>query len=156
MYTSCNKDKDKDEGTTLDSKLSTPDSPNTGQIIDSDDETKRAEKLLEDYYKAKIDHNDPIFHMIQKIVREERRSLSAIINLFNKSKLPYPSTNHLFIVKVVGAEIRQIAEKSTLKVNNAKPTKTKSTLHKKIIFKDAVSLPPHSLFHIYHTVSHSI
>ena len=50
MDTSYNKDNDKDEGMTLDSELSTPDPPNTGQIIDSDDETETTEKPLEDYY----------------------------------------------------------------------------------------------------------
>ena len=38
-------------------------------------------------------------------------------------------------------------------VNNAKLTKTKSTLHNKIIFKDELTLPPHSSFHI---LSHRI
>ena len=35
----------------------TPDPPNPGQEIDSDDKKEKTEKLLEDYYKAKIDHN---------------------------------------------------------------------------------------------------
>ena len=41
MDANYNKDKDKDVGITLDSEPSTPDSPNTGQVIDSDDETER-------------------------------------------------------------------------------------------------------------------
>ena len=38
MDTSYNKDEDKDEVTTLDYKPSTPDPPNTGQVIESYDE----------------------------------------------------------------------------------------------------------------------
>ena len=37
MYTSFNKDKDKYEGRTLESKPSTPYLPNTGQVMNSDD-----------------------------------------------------------------------------------------------------------------------
>ena len=47
MVTSYNQNKDEDEETTLDSELSTTNPPNTGQVIESDDETERAEKLLE-------------------------------------------------------------------------------------------------------------
>ena len=54
----------KDEGMTLDYKTLTPDLPNPDQVIDSDDEMDTTEKLLEDYYKAKIDHNHPNFHVI--------------------------------------------------------------------------------------------
>ena len=43
--------------------------------------------------------------------------------------------------------------KSTLQVNNTKLTKKNSTLHKKIVLKDAVALPPHSLLRI---LSHRI
>ena len=91
--------------------------------------------------------------MIQKIFKEERKSLCASIDLFKKSKLPYSSTNHVYIAKVPGAETRHrnnkdTAEQSTSQVNNAKPTKTKSTLHKKMLFKDKVSLPTHSFLHI--------
>ena len=55
--------------------------------------------------------------------------------------------------KVAGYETRQIIDRDTTKqptpqVNNAKSTKAKSTLRKKIIFKDAVALPPHSLFRV--------
>ena len=48
----------------LDSKPSNPDPPNPSQVIDSDDKTETTEKLLEDYYESKIDHNHPNFHMI--------------------------------------------------------------------------------------------
>ena len=44
-------------------------------------------------------------------------------------------------------------KKSTPQVNNTKPTKTKSTLHKEMLFKDTVALPPHSSFYI---LSHPI
>ena len=55
----------------------------------------------------------------------------------------------MFIAKVAVAEMRQrnnkdTSEQYTPKVNNTKPTKTKSTLHKKMLFKYAVALPPHS------------
>ena len=43
---------------------------------------------------------------------------------------------------------KDTAEQSTPQFNNAKPTNTNSTLHKKIIFKDAVTLLSHSLFRI--------
>ena len=49
---------------TLNSEPSTSDPPNTDQVIDSDDETETIEKLLDNYYEAKIDHNHPNFHMI--------------------------------------------------------------------------------------------
>ena len=57
------------------------------------------------------------------------------------------------MAKVSGAEMRQridrdAAEQSAPKVNNAKLTKTNLALHKKMLFKDEVSLLPHSLFHI--------
>ena len=48
---------------------------------------------------------------------------------------------------------KETSEKSTTYVNNYKPTKTKSILHKKMLFKDAVVLLPHSSFHI---LSHRI
>ena len=54
---------------TLESKQSTPDPPNTGQLIDNDDETETTEKLLEEYYEANIDHNHPNFHMIREIIK---------------------------------------------------------------------------------------
>ena len=49
--------------------------------------------------------------------------------------------------------MRQITDRDTAKqsdrqVNNAKSTKKKLTLHKKMLFKDAVALLPHSSFHI--------
>ena len=44
-------------------------------------------------------------------------------------------------------------EQSTPQINNSKPTKTNSTPHKKIIFKDVVDLLPHSSFRI---LSHQI
>ena len=87
----------------LDSKPSTTDPTNTGEIIYSDDETETTEKILEDYYKAKIEHNHPNFHMIQEIVKEERKDLRASIDLFNKYKLPYSPINYLFIAKLAGA-----------------------------------------------------
>ena len=76
-----------------------------------------------------------------EIVKEECKYLHDSINLFIKYKLPYSSINYMFIEKVAWAETIQIidrytAEKSTLQVNNTTSTKTKSTLHKKIIFKD--------------------
>ena len=49
---------------TLEPKPSTPVPPNTGQVIDRDDEMEA--KLMEDYYDAKIDHNHPNSPMIQK------------------------------------------------------------------------------------------
>ena len=108
---------------------STPDPPNTGQLIDSNYEMETTEKFMEDYYGANIDHNNPNFHMIQKTVEEERRTLRASIDLFKNSKLPYSSTNYLLIKKTAGSETRQrndryTAEKSTPQVNNAKSTKT--------------------------------
>ena len=114
----------------LDSKPSAPDPPNTSQVIESNDETETAEKLLEDYYKAKINHNHTNFHMIQETVKEELRHLNDSINLFNKSKLPYSSTNYLFTEKVARYVIRQrndkyAYEKFTPQVNNYKPTKIK-------------------------------
>ena len=78
--------------------------------------------------------------MIWEIVKDERKSLRSIINLFNNSKLSYSSINYMFIVKVAGAKMRHIidtdtAEQSTPQVNNATLTKTKSTLHKKLYSK---------------------
>ena len=70
MDTIYNKDEEEVEGINIDSKTSTPYPPNPGQVIDSDDETETAEKLPEDYYKAKIDHDHPNFHMIREIVKE--------------------------------------------------------------------------------------
>ena len=49
---------------TLDSKPSTPDPPNTDQVVYINDETETAETPLEDYYEAKIEHNHPNLHMI--------------------------------------------------------------------------------------------
>ena len=40
------------------------------------------------------------------------------------------------------------AEQSTPKVNNTNQINPKSLLHKNMIFKDALLLPPHSLFRI--------
>ena len=74
-----NKEEDKYEGITLDCEKSTPDQPNTDQVIDSDDETETMETLLEDYYKANIDHNYPNFHMIWEIVKEESKYLRVSI-----------------------------------------------------------------------------
>ena len=100
------------------SKTSTLDQSNPDQFIESDDEMETTEKLLEDYYEAMIEHNHTNFHMIQKICREERKYLRSSIGLFNICKLPYSSTNYLFIVNLAGAEMRQrnnnyTAEKST-------------------------------------------
>ena len=91
--------------------------------------------------------------MNRKIVKKERRYLLASIHLFNKTKIPYLSTNYLFITNVSGAEMRHrndkyISQQSTPQVNKSKPTNTKSTLNKKIIFKDSAALLPHSSSHI--------
>ena len=48
MDTSYNKDEDEYEWMKLDYKSSTPVPYNTGQIIDSDDETETTEKILEE------------------------------------------------------------------------------------------------------------
>ena len=45
MNNSYIKDKDEDEGMTLDSETSTQDPPSTGQLIDSDDKTKTTENF---------------------------------------------------------------------------------------------------------------
>ena len=66
MDTSYNKDKDEDKVMNLYSKTSTPYPPNNGRLIDSGYETDTTGKFLEYYYEAKIDHNHPNFHMIQK------------------------------------------------------------------------------------------
>ena len=87
MDTIYNKDEEEVEGINLDSKTSTPDPPNPGQVIDSDDETETTEKLLEDYYKSKIDHNYPNLHIIQEIFQEEHKDLYASIDLW-KSQSP--------------------------------------------------------------------
>ena len=55
----------------------------------------------------------------------------------------------MFIAKVAVAEMRQrnnkdTSEQYTPKVNNTEPTNTKSTLYKKMLFKYALALPPHS------------
>ena len=74
---------------TLESKLSTSDPPNNGQVIDSGDKTETTEKILVDYCKAKIDHNHPNFHMIWKTIEKKLRDLRASIDLLNKSQIPY-------------------------------------------------------------------
>ena len=89
MDTIYNKEEDQYEGTTLDSETLTPDPPNPDQVIDSDDEMEKIEKLLEEYYKAKIDHNHPNFHMIWEIMKEERKYLHTSIDLFKESMIPY-------------------------------------------------------------------
>ena len=65
---------------------------------------------------------------------------------------------YLFIAEVSESEMRHIidrdiAEQSTPQFNNSQSAKTKSTLHKKIIFQDAVAPPPHISFRI---LSHQI
>ena len=78
---------------TLESKPSTLGPPKPDQVIDIDDETETIETLMGDYYKAKIDHNHPNFHMIWKIVKEERKILRASIDLFkNPSSHIHQST----------------------------------------------------------------
>ena len=77
----------------LDSKPSNSNPPNNGQVIYSYYGMETTEQLLEDYYKANIDQNHPNFHIIWEIVKEERKTLSASIDLFKKSKLPYLSIN---------------------------------------------------------------
>ena len=47
MDTSSNQDECKDEEITLGSKFSTPYSPNTGQLINSNDEMNATQKILE-------------------------------------------------------------------------------------------------------------
>ena len=96
--------------------------------------------------------------MIWETAKEERKALWANTNLFNKAKLPYLSINYNFIANVTGAEIRHIIDRYTVKqsnpqANNAKFTKKKLTLHKKIFFKYSVALLPHSSFRI---LSHQI
>ena len=64
----------------------------------------------------------------------------------------------MFIAKVERAETRQIidrytTEQSTPQFNNTKSIKKKSKLHIKILFKDIVAIPCHSLFRI---LSHKI
>ena len=59
----------------------------------------------------------------------------------------------MFITDISGAEMRQSIdrdtdEQSTPQVNNEIFTKTKSKLRKKILFKYAVALLPHSSFRI--------
>ena len=103
------------------------------------------------FCSVNINHNHPNFYRIWEIVKEERKDLSASIKLFNKSKIPYSSINYTFIAKLVGAELRQridryTAEQSTPQVNNEKSTKETSTLHKKMLVKDAVALLPQSYF----------
>ena len=78
------------------------------------------EKLLEDYYEAKIYHNHPNLHMIWKLFKEERRALRMSINLFNKDKLLYSSTNYLFIAKVTWYETKLRNEKDTAEQSNPK------------------------------------
>ena len=52
---------------------------------------------------------------------------------------------------------KDIAEQYTPQAKNDKPTKTNSTLHKKMLFIDAVEFPPLSLFRIlsYHIATNS-
>ena len=73
----------------LNSKPSSPDPPNPDQLMDSDDKTETTEKVLEYYYKAKIDHRYPNFHMIWEILKEECIYLQSSIDIFNKYKLRY-------------------------------------------------------------------
>ena len=91
--------------------------------------------------------------MIWEIVKEERKALPTSIDIFNKAKLSYSSTNYLFITKIAGAEMRQRIDRDTYEqsipqVNNTKSTKTKSTPHEKMFFKDSVALLTHILFRI--------
>ena len=87
------------------------------------------------------------------MVKVDRKSLLISIDLFNKSKLPYSSNNFLLVAKVSRAEMRQrknkyTAGQSTPQVNIDNLTNKNSTIHKKMLFKDAVSLLPHILFGI--------
>ena len=82
--------------------------------------------------------------MIQGLFKDGCRTLRTTINLFNKSKLPYSSTNYLFIAKVARVKMRKKIDKDTVEksipqVNKSKLNKTSSTLHKKVLFKDAVA-----------------
>ena len=54
---------------------------------------------------------------------------------------------------MINTNDKDTAEQSTPQFNNAKPSKTKSTLNNKILFEDASALPPHSQFRI---LSHRI
>ena len=96
--------------------------------------------------------------MIWEVFKEKSQALRARIDLFIKSKIPYSLINYLFIAKVAGSEIRQrigrdIFNKITPQVNNAKLTKIKLTPYKKMSFKDAVAIQNQSLFRI---LSHQI
>ena len=78
----------------------------------------------------------------------------------NKNQAPI-FINLLFIIgKVAASETRSIVDRdkskqSTPQVNDAKLTKTKLTLHHKMLFTDEVALPPHSLFCILsHQIAH--
>ena len=64
--------------------------------------------------------------MIWETAKEERTSLWANNNLFNKAKLPYLSINYIFIANVTGSEIRQRIDKYTAK---KKPPLKSITLH---------------------------
>ena len=54
---------------TLDSKPSNPDPPNNGPVINSEDQIKATENILEDYYDNFFDNNHPKFSMIWKTIK---------------------------------------------------------------------------------------
>ena len=60
-----------------------------------------AKNPSEDYYKAKIDHNNINFHIIQEIVKQERTALRARINLFKKIQAPLLINQLSIHVKVI-------------------------------------------------------
>ena len=113
---------------------------------------------MEDYYDTKIDHNHSDLRIIQETVKEEHIALRYCIDLFNKASMPYTSVNYIFVSKVAGSKTRNqigkdTSEQSIPQFNNANMTKIKSLIHTYIVFRDAVVLPPHSLFRI---LSHHI
>ena len=60
----------------------------------------RQQKLSEDYYKAKIDHNHLNFHILQEVVKQERTALRASINSF-KNQAPLLINQLSIHVKVI-------------------------------------------------------
>ena len=84
MDTSYIKDEDKDEGINLESERSTTDPHNTGQEIESDDETEATQKILEDYYKSRIDHNHSNFHMNRKKL-ERNVEIYTLTSIYSKN-----------------------------------------------------------------------
>ena len=106
------------------------DTSTNAPIIDIDDAIEKTEKLLEDYFDAKMYHNNTEFPMSLEKVKEERTSVLSSIYLFNKSKLTYYSVNYLFIEKLEGDKtrhknVKDMDELSISQVNNDNPIKPK-------------------------------